>query len=116
MNMDVFLIHLLTILEHHPDGICDIDSVNKQYIGRMLEIKCPKSRPIGFIPEYYELQIQGQLEVYDLEYCDYLECSFIEFNSIDEFLSNLTDNIHFKGIIVEKFNITLEKVNTFTNM
>ena len=54
-------------------------------------------------------QIQGQLEVCDLEYCDYLECSFIEFNSIDEFLSNLTDNIHFKGIIVEKFNITLEK-------
>ena len=27
-----------------PDGICDVDSENTEYIGRMLEIKCPKSR------------------------------------------------------------------------
>ena len=32
----------------------------------MLEIKCPKSRVINeFVPSYYELQVQGQLEVYD---------------------------------------------------
>lgn len=93
-----------------PDGICDIDSQNKQYIGRMLEIKCPKSRPItGFVPEYYELQIQGQLEVCDLEFCDYLECSFKEFNTIEEFLDNDKKDIKFKGIIVEKYNTTLEK-------
>ena len=52
-----------------PDGICDINSKNKKYIGRMLEIKCPKSRKItNFIPTYYELQIQGQLEVCNLHY------------------------------------------------
>ena len=35
----------------------------------MLEIKCPKSRKLnGFVPEYYLAQVQGQLEVCDLEY------------------------------------------------
>ena len=38
----------------------------------MLEIKCPTKRPItGFIPEYYHYQVQGQLEVCNLNYCDF---------------------------------------------
>ncbi|MAO82826.1 MAG: hypothetical protein CMH50_02945, partial [Myxococcales bacterium] len=49
-----------------PDGIVDSISINKDYIGRMLEIKCPGSRPItGFCPDYYHAQVQGQLEVCD---------------------------------------------------
>ena len=47
-----------------PDGICSINSKNKNFVGRMLEIKCPKSRVItGFIPEVYRAQIQGQSEI-----------------------------------------------------
>ena len=46
-----------------PDGIVSYESKNKDYVGRMLEIKCPKSRKIdGIIPIGYYYQIQGQLE------------------------------------------------------
>ena len=73
-----------------PDGICGINSANKDFVGRMLEIKCPKSRVItGFIPEVYRAQMQGQLEVCDLEYCDYLECDFQVYNSKDDYLNDV---------------------------
>ena len=68
-----------------PDGICDYIDTNKQYTGRMLEIKCPKSRELnGFVPDYYELQIQGQLEVCDLEWCHFEECGLIEYDSEED--------------------------------
>ena len=55
----------------------------------MLEIKCPKSRVItGFIPEVYRAQIQGQLEVCDLEYCDFLECDIQVYNSRQDFFDD----------------------------
>ena len=45
-----------------PDGICSSKSTNKDFVGRMLEIKCPKSRVItGFIPEGYRAQIETTL-------------------------------------------------------
>lgn len=72
-----------------PDGICAATSENKNLVGRMLEIKCPKSRVItGFIPEVYRAQIQGQLEVCDLEYCDYLECDIQVYNSRKDFFDD----------------------------
>ena len=102
-----------------PDGICDSDSDNKKYIGRMLEIKCPKSRVINdFIPVHYELQVQGQLEVCGLDYCDYLECSIKEYDSQHEFLDDSIDTITKtksgmeKGAVIETYNPTLDK-NTY---
>ena len=72
-----------------PDGICGVKSKNTNYIGRMLEIKCPKSRIItGFIPEGYRAQMQGQLEVCDLEYCDYMECDIQVYPSKESFLED----------------------------
>lgn len=42
--------------------------------GRLIEIKCPVSREIGrHIPDDYYAQMQQQLEVCDLEECDYIE-------------------------------------------
>lgn len=74
-----------------PDGVNDL--------GIMLEIKCPWQRKIdGVIPTQYLMQIQGQLEVCDLEECDYLECELEEFNSledVDEYPSP------FKGKVLE---------------
>ena len=94
-----------------PDGICDHTSQNKNYVGRMLEIKCPKSRPItGIIPEHYELQVQGQLEVCELQYCDYLECSIKEYSGFIEFIDDSSETITKtknnmeKGLIIELFN------------
>lgn len=55
-----------------PDGITED--------GVMLEIKCPKSRKIdpGAPPLYYYIQCQIQLEVCNLEDCDFLECEIEE--------------------------------------
>jgi len=53
------------------------DGITKD--GVMLEIKCPLSRPIeGIPPIYYWYQIQIQLEVANLNRCDFIECKFIE--------------------------------------
>lgn len=69
-----------------PDGICNVSSKNRQYIGRMLEIKCPKSRKLnGQVPQYYFCQVQGQLEVCDLNECDFLECIIKEYDNVKDF-------------------------------
>ncbi len=65
-----------------PDGISDD--------GVMLEIKCPPRRVICGTPtDYYWAQMQGQLEVCDLERCDFLECKLAEFNSSDEYMEHI---------------------------
>jgi len=56
-----------------PDGITET--------GTMLEIKCPYRRKItGEIPQEYFYQIQGQLDVCDLNECDYIECGLVEYD------------------------------------
>ncbi len=68
-----------------PDGICND--------GVMLEIKCPPRRQIGPIPpDYYWAQMQGQLEVCDLEQCDFLECRLEEYGSQEEYIEDMADN------------------------
>ena len=103
---------ILSYIGASPDGICSPKSANKNYIGRMLEIKCPKSRKLnGTIPEYYHLQVQGQLEVCELEYCDFLQCVIHEvsnetfFNDVREdgnhnYLSNGME----KGVLIEYYD------------
>ena len=106
-----------------PDGICDPESENKNLIGYMLEIKCPKSRPItGFPPEYYFYQVQGQLEVCDLEYCHFLECDIREYKNKVEFFQdcytdennnkniNLQKNGMEKGVVIELYDHKLKKM------
>lgn len=75
-----------------PDGITDH--------GIMLEIKCPFKRKItGEIPEQYFYQVQGQLDVCNLDECDYLECEFDV--DADDFWSTY-DEYHFEqGVIIE---------------
>lgn len=66
-----------------PDGISKA--------GIMLEIKCPWKRKCTYtIPEQYYYQIQGQLEVCELDECDYLECFITEFSSYDEMIQDTT--------------------------
>ena len=73
----------------------------------MLEIKCPFKRKInGSIPDQYWMQIQGQLEVCNLEECDYLECELSEYENETEFIEDvenenvLTKDYKEKGIRV----------------
>lgn len=59
-----------------PDGISS-DAI-------MLEIKCPPKRKITGVPRnYYWHQMQGQLEVCDLDRCDFLECKIVEYEQND---------------------------------
>lgn len=106
-----------------PDGICSIKSKNQNYTGRMLEIKCPKSRPItGIIPPVYFAQVQGQLEVCDLEYCDFLECEIREYSNKEDFFEDVNENNSLlrkngneKGIIIEVYDLSLKKTIYFYN-
>ena len=68
-----------------PDGICDSDS-HPDYVGRMLEIKCPPRRQFTKeVPSHYWMQMQGQLECCNLEECDFLQVKFIEYFSEQEY-------------------------------
>ena len=72
-----------------PDGICDEDSP-KEYIGRMLEIKCPPKRVFTHeVPNHYWMQMQGQLEVCDLEECDFLQVKIEEYFDVNDYESDI---------------------------
>ena len=72
-----------------PDGICDINSPPK-FIGRMLEIKCPPKRKFTkSVPPHYMMQMQGQLEVCDLEECDFLQVKLEEYENYDDYKSDI---------------------------
>lgn len=82
------LIHpLYSFVGASPDGIT--------HNGRMLEIKCPYSRVInGIVPDNYEVQMQIQLEVCDLEVCDFCEIRICSYDTLEEYLEDYyEDNI-----------------------
>ena len=86
-----------------PDGI-NISETSPCY-GRMLEIKNPYSREITGIPkEEYWIQCQVQMEVCDLNACDFLETSFKEYGSVEDFTADgtfqLSEDNKYKGIIL----------------
>ena len=96
-----------------PDGISED--------GVMLEIKCPVSRKItGIPPEYYWCQVQGQLEVCELDRCDFLECKLKEYDDEEEYLKDhyeenykLNEFGHEKGIVAEFYIAKTEKYMYF---
>lgn len=93
-----------------PDGI-NYNTNSKRY-GRLLEIKNIVNRKITGIPKKeYWIQMQIQMEVCDLDYCDFLETRFIEYNNENEFiLDSANKNISIsidnkqKGIIIAFIN------------
>jgi len=78
-----------------PDGII----VGKNNYGRMLEIKNVVSRVIDGSPkkEYY-VQMQLQMEVCNLDECDFVETKFIEYDGYQQFIEDKDDKE--KGVIV----------------
>ena len=74
-----------------PDGICSQKSP-EDYVGRMLEIKCPPKRKFTKeVPEHYWMQMQGQLECCDLEECDFLQVKIEEYQNKEEYLEDSND-------------------------
>ena len=109
-----------------PDGICSNDSPD-EYIGRMLEIKCPPKRKFTkTVPEHYKMQVYGQLECCNLEECDFLQVKleeYINFDDykkdqyldVDETIKNGINNLNLpKGATVTyKFNKDSDKLQYF---
>jgi hypothetical protein len=66
-----------TRLAASPDGLIIRSKKYPHMGGHLLEIKCPKSRPIGVkIPMEYFYQMQLQLEVTGVRACEYVEARF----------------------------------------
>ena len=81
-----------------------MDSTSDRY-GRMLEIKNIFNREINGIPKKeYWIQMQLQMEVCELNECDFLETRFIEYDDETSFINdgtfNLSNNGKQKGIII----------------
>lgn len=93
-----------------PDGIVTESFVNGDLLlGRMLEIKCLYSRRLTGIPLYkYWVQVQIQLEVCELEYCDFFECKFNENLSEEKFFEKLENGTigEYHGNIIEYTEIS----------
>jgi putative phage-type endonuclease len=74
-----------------PDGIV-VNKDSERY-GRMLEIKNVVSREINGIPKKeYWVQMQLQMEVCDLNDCDFLETKFIEYTDRETFFEDSQQN------------------------
>ena len=72
----------------------------------MLEVKNIVNREITGIPKFdYWIQMQIQMEVCNLNECDFLETRFIEYNDADEFYQdgnfNTTNDGKDKGIMLQ---------------
>ncbi len=93
-----------------PDGIT-ADGV-------MVEIKCPSSRVIdGIIPDVYYCQVQGQLEVCELDRCDFLECKLVEYANEQDYLTDCDKKGNFfyniygneKGVVANLYDMKNNK-------
>jgi putative phage-type endonuclease len=88
-----------------PDGII-IESETGRY-GRMLEIKNIVNREINGIPKKeYWIQMQLQMEVCDLNECDFLETKFVEYETYSDYTNDSSDQFNktadgnYKGQII----------------
>ena len=74
-----------------PDGITPN--------GRLLEIKCPLTRSIreNTVPHVYWIQMQIQMEVCNLNECDFFQCKFETYSSESEYKADTTSK--YKGVL-----------------
>jgi len=89
-----------------PDGII-VNKESDRY-GRMLEIKNPVSREITGIPKKeYWTQMQLQMEVCDLDECDFLETKFIEYPDRHSYKNDCKDEDEYDDIDEDAFDTTI---------
>jgi hypothetical protein len=82
-----------------PDGI--IVNQESARFGRMLEIKNIVNREITGIPKKeYWIQMQLQMEVCDLDECDFLETKFTEYPDSKSYYEDMQSDYLKKGIIL----------------
>ena len=82
-----------------PDGI--VVNSDSDRFGRMLEIKNIVNREITGIPKKeYWIQMQLQMEVCNLNECDFLETKFVEYETYADYYNDITIENDRKGIIM----------------
>lgn len=103
-----------------PDGIVGLTKKDNSFnskVGRMLEIKCPYTRKINLsansskdaigkiIPKNYWEQMQLQLEVCNLDSCDFIQCT-IENIEYEDYDKNFTYEIKkgYKGKDIKNYD------------
>jgi putative phage-type endonuclease len=93
-----------------PDGI-NIDKTSPRY-GRMLEIKNIVNREIDGIPKKeYWIQMQLQMEVCELDECDFLETKFSEYPDYAAYLDDTLNEYYEDDEGIEFLNLCLSKDN-----
>ena len=98
----------LDFLAASPDGIVTQESSSRY--GRMLEVKNIVNREITGIPKMeYWVQMQFQMEVCELNECDFLETRFTEYDGEEAFLADkfvthtptlVTPTLKYKGMLM----------------
>jgi len=87
----------LKFLAASPDGIVTAETSTRY--GRMLEVKNIVNREITGLPKMeYWVQMQLQMEVCDLNECDFLETRFQEYSSHEEFVADKATQ--YKGMMM----------------
>jgi hypothetical protein len=93
-----------------PDGI-NIDKNSTRY-GRMLEIKNIVNREINGIPKKeYWVQMQLQMEVCNLDECDFLETKFTEYTNYMSYLFDTSNELYEDEDGLEFQNTCISKDN-----
>ena len=75
-------------------------------VGRMIEIKCLKTRKLNLTgniydeicPSYYYSQVQMQLECCDLNECDFIQYKIYEYDTREDFIADTHPECHFKSL------------------
>ena len=110
----------LPFLGASPDGVVspwETDGGGCQRIQRLLEIKNPISRMIDGIPsEAYWIQQQIQMEVCDMEGCDFFETSFKTMDDLSAlFLTSTTNTNTLSNAETDSSGLSLEMSSAFCN-
>jgi putative phage-type endonuclease len=106
-----------------PDGIV----TSKRNNGRMIEVKNPTTRDITQIPKMdYYVQMQIQMEVCDLDGCDFVETKFKEYETYNDYKKDkykiekglivvlIKDNVELVYEYMPLFNNSEEYMEEFT--
>ena len=106
----------IPFLAASPDGIVSEAKVGAVPVGTMLEIKCPHRRKItGVVPKHYWIQMQLQLEVAQLDECDFMELTLVEYPDEGSYHADAGDREWLradgneKGLVLEVWDIVEAK-------